>query len=187
MIKHGAITLYIVNMDRARIILGSSLLCMMLSSCVAAQPAAPTTSIPSPAPQTVITTSETETPTPTPTPTSTRPAPPVSTFALVCKPVTDDVVNYYPYAGTVYSPDKHGMAMVEIGNGNERGTNWWAVAANGPGYAITFITNAPAGGGTWIEVYNDFSDGWDNVSWSGKKLARGRAAVDKAIACLHNK
>ena len=81
--------------------------------------------------------------------------------------------------------------MVEIGEGNVPGSDWWAVAGidGGSVWASTWITDAPSNADdpTWIEVLITEGVGsgdWNDVHWPPERLARGQEAVDMAYTCL---
>ena len=150
------------------------------------KPVIPPEPVPSMSPPVTVVVTETVTPTRV---TPSTPQPPVATFALVCTAPSDYVVQTYPYANSIANPpDKTEMVLVEIGEGNTAGSDWWAVAALTPNWATEWITDAQSGSGTtWIQVDNDSSTGWSSVHWSDERLARGWTAVDTAVNCLNQR
>ncbi|MCL2652465.1 MAG: hypothetical protein FWD63_01580 [Propionibacteriaceae bacterium] len=128
----------------------------------------------------------------------------MSTFSLACSPPTDAVMDWLRAQGDPnLSTDE--VAVVHVGTGTAPGSDWWVVAAPSydfhfgptPGavertnmYAVTWLTDST----TWISLFNgqyvdengvfSAAKNWDNISWTGDRLARGQAAQDMVIACV---
>ena len=104
----------------------------------------------------------------------------MDTFSLVCSRPSATVMANFEYAGGEMYKDH--MVVVDIGQGNEPGSDWWA-AVTDSGAWITNVPARPASGAVWISV----SDGdWSGVYWEPPRLDRGKAAVDLATACLRD-
>ena len=74
---------------------------------------------------------------------------------------------------------KNRMVLVDIGQGNLSGSDWWAAVTDG-GSWITDAPSVPADEASWFEVTYD----WNSVVWSPGRLARGKDAVEAASVCL---
>jgi hypothetical protein len=84
--------------------------------------------------------------------------------------------------------------MVDVGEGNQPGEEWWVVAlrtdaGDGTGGAETYLTNQPSAqqpsGPTWIQIGSaPGAADWSKVAWTGLQLGRGQEAQTLAISCL---
>ena len=87
--------------------------------------------------------------------------------------------------------------MVEIGEGNAPGSNWWAIAiladeeADSPDSpflrvegmpVITWLTDIPSNPDGQLIFFSPNNTRF--VSWPEAKIARGLAALEKAISCV---
>jgi hypothetical protein len=141
-------------------------------------------------------------PSPTPTPT---PEPPVSTFALVCQPPTEQAIDWLrnvpqgdPDAST------SDAVMVNVGTGVTPYSQWWVLAAPyhdvwGDSYTGTWLVGSATYPGTldtWIVLFTTTPEDsagkiqlvpdWQRVTWTGDRLARGQQAQAMAIGCLRS-
>lgn len=115
--------------------------------------------------------------------------------AMECEPVDPGLIERGHF--DIGTPTR--AVQVEIGEGLAGGEIWWLVAYDMskddsyPARVRTWISNAPglteAGegewrDGKWIEVYPTGNTPWLNVHWDAGRLARGQAALTKALECL---
>jgi len=141
-----------------------------------------------------------------PEPSETAPASEVGVPAVgpvgACQPASREVLDWISSA---YSRPSSKVVMVSVGQGNTAGEYWWVVAWTGhfntamprATYKKTYLTNGTSpdkpSGDVWIElglvdadtnspVFS--TDDWGAVSWTGARLAAGKAAQQKALSCL---
>jgi hypothetical protein len=131
---------------------------------------------------------------------------PLPADALACIPPTPAVMDWlrgmvwYHLKGDSSLP-RSDVTMVEVGPGNDPDETWWIVAAVSYSDAwgpfeyepVTFLTTTPGEEdprlGKWINVGRALrapkgTYDWSNVSWTGERLARGKAAQAKALTCI---
>lgn len=124
----------------------------------------------------------------------------VATPALTCVPADDDLdlTSLKRFGALRADLTPADLVTVEVGPGDDPGETWWIVAtashsdawgSEGADTPLTFLSTAPSGGDTWINVSRALqapvgSTDWSRVSWTGEKLARGQQAQALAISCL---
>jgi len=146
----------------------------------------------SPAPTTAVVT-----PTPTPSATST-PEPPVSTFALVCVPPSDDVLSWLNDNGFP-NLNTNNTTMVDVGVGTQPDSDWAVVAAllhdiqesGSPPvpFVQAWLTDLSSGSTRWIglgqfDAIHGTRYSFESTNWQGDRLARGKAALSMAVTRL---
>ena len=95
--------------------------------------------------------------------------------------------------------DVSAFVLLWLGEGDTPGEYWWVVVwerySDEVPYYQTYLTNSPGSAdgasATWINVglsrvpSNDPAEQmWVRVSWTDDRLAQGKAAQAKAVACL---
>lgn len=145
--------------------------------------------LPPPADETTLPTASIPSSTPVTGPVQT----PVPSFTFTCVPPVSSVMNWLRALGNKDLPTDD-VVMVDIGEGNKPGSDWWVVAAQSydPGptnpFIVTWLTDSPSKGSTWISIGWFFptrnAPDWSDVTWPADRLAKGQAAQTQAVACL---
>lgn len=147
------------------------------------------TGSPQPAPSSTSAVNFRESATPSNSPASSSMASQSASDAMTCVPPTDDVMawlkNPFP------SLSEADVSMVYVGAGNTPGDSWWVVAVwwkeEDSRQVRSFLTTAPhpdgPTGSKWIPL-DGLTGSWSGTSWTGERLAAGKAAQEKAFSCL---
>jgi hypothetical protein len=164
---------------------------LLLSGCADLGPA------PQPPPTQVVKASPTPASTPRATPTATA----VLAADLVCESIPQAVAGEF-HERSAITVDRG--VIVKVGEGANPGENWWIVYGLGSRIKsdgresgdvsrmlTNFLSDYQPSGELWIPISANVSGinatnatAWENIDWTGDALARGKAALAKAYACL---
>ena len=123
---------------------------------------------------------------------SPTPEPPISTFALICSNPPAGWNLATTWLGKTYPAlNVSNLAMVDVGTGNQAGSDWWIVAAranfNGSETSTqTWLTDSMSSADQADAQWINITWGWlDQTHWSDVREARGWKAQDLVTTCLH--
>lgn len=110
----------------------------------------------------------------TPEPTPLVESTPVPSPAFICEPLAEGARAWFDALWGSAGPEP---VQVRAGEGKRAGEIWYVVTHGDR----QVLTDAPgkSEGGQWI----DLSKGWGDVNWDADRLARGQAALSKAVSC----
>lgn len=120
----------------------------------------------------------------------------VDASMFTCVSPTDAVMEFVEANAATPDWPASKVSVVKVGSGNNASETWEVVAfQNNSSYVNSWLTNvdsqAQPSDVQWINLgFMNLSPGrsqllvWDNVNWTGEKLAAGQQAQQKAFSCL---